>query len=83
MSTPRLQYQFIRLWQHHQGQNTDITLQELAAILHCSRRHVRSLLNNMQSAGWLHWQAEIGRGKRSHLSFLQSGRELQHAAPNC
>ncbi|MEQ5197001.1 SgrR family transcriptional regulator, partial [Klebsiella pasteurii] len=45
MSTPRLQHQFIRLWQHHQGQETETTLQEIADILHCSRRHVRSLLS--------------------------------------
>lgn len=79
MSTPRLQHQFIRLWQHHQGQETDTTLQEIAEILHCSRRHVRSLLSSMQTAGWLSWQAETGRGKRSRLCFLQSGRDLQHA----
>lgn len=79
MSTPRLQHQFIRLWQHHQGQETDTTLQEIADILHCSRRHVRSLLSSMQTAGWLSWQAETGRGKRSRLCFLQSGRDLQHA----
>ncbi|MDX7986618.1 HTH-type transcriptional regulator SgrR [Xenorhabdus sp. 12] len=77
MSSPRLQQQFIRLWQHYQGQKTETTLQSLADILHCSRRHVRSLLNNMQHVGWLQWDAEAGRGKRSQLHFLRSGLELQ------
>lgn len=77
MPTPRLQQQFIRLWQHYQGKKTETTLQSLADILHCSRRHIRSLLNNMQQAGWLQWHAEAGRGKRSQLYFLRSGLELQ------
>ncbi|WJM86325.1 HTH-type transcriptional regulator SgrR [Dickeya chrysanthemi] len=77
MSSPRLQQQFIRLWQCLQGQDTDTTLQELALLLNCSRRHVRSLLSAMQQQGWLTWQAEAGRGKRSRLSFLYTGLTLQ------
>ncbi|UPT54706.1 HTH-type transcriptional regulator SgrR [Dickeya zeae] len=77
MSSPRLQQQFVRLWQCLQGQDTDTTLQELAGLLSCSRRHVRSLLNAMQQQGWLTWQAEAGRGKRSRLSFLYTGLTLQ------
>ncbi|ACX89539.1 HTH-type transcriptional regulator SgrR [Pectobacterium parmentieri] len=77
MSSPRLQQQFIRLWQHFQGQTTDTTLQELTGVLNCSRRHIRSLLNAMQQAGWLIWQAEAGRGKRSQLSFVYTGLALQ------
>lgn len=77
MSSNRLQQQFIRLWQHFQGQSTDTTLQELAAILSCSRRHIRSLLGAMQRQGWLTWQAEAGRGKRSQLSFIYTGLALK------
>ncbi|MDI6936029.1 HTH-type transcriptional regulator SgrR, partial [Serratia sp. Se-PFBMAAmG] len=50
---------------------------ELAELLHCSRRHMRNLLNAMQDAGWLIWQAEAGRGKRSTLSFNYTGLALQ------
>ncbi len=77
MSTSRLQQQFIRLWQRYNGQSTETTLQALAEVLNCSRRHVRSLLGKMQHAGWLDWQAEAGRGKRSQLIFLRSGLALQ------
>ncbi|MCW7547583.1 HTH-type transcriptional regulator SgrR [Photorhabdus sp. APURE] len=77
MPSSRLQQQFIRLWQHHQGKEAETTLQELANVLHCSKRHIRSLLNNMQKAGWLQWQAESGRGKRSQLNFLRDGWEFQ------
>ncbi|MGT3178308.1 HTH-type transcriptional regulator SgrR [Yersinia enterocolitica] len=77
MSTSRLQQQFIRLWQRFSGLPTETTLQELAEVLCCSRRHVRSLLGSMQQEGWLSWQAEAGRGKRSQLTFLYSGLALQ------
>jgi len=77
MSSARLQQQFIRLWQSCQGVDQETTLNELADRLHCSRRHMRNLLNAMQEAGWLIWQAEAGRGKRSTLSFNYTGLALQ------
>lgn len=77
MSSPRLQQQFIRLWQCCEGQPQETTLSELAVQLSCSRRHMRNLLNAMQEQGWLEWQAEAGRGKRSKLSFLYTGLALQ------
>jgi SgrR family transcriptional regulator len=77
MSTSRLQQQFIRLWQRCHGETTETTLQELAEVLSCSRRHVRSLLGAMQQAGWLTWHAEAGRGKRSQLTFHYTGLALQ------
>ena len=77
MSTSRLQQQFIRLWQRCHGEPTETTLQELAEVLSCSRRHVRSLLGAMQQQGWLTWQAESGRGKRSQLTFHYTGLALQ------
>lgn len=77
MSSPRLQQQFIRLWQSCAGQTQTTTLNDLADQLNCSRRHMRNLLNAMQAAGWLEWQAEAGRGKRSTLRFLYTGLALQ------
>ncbi len=77
MASPRLQQQFIRLWQSCQGQPQDTTLEELAHTLSCSRRHVRSLLKTMQERGWLEWQSAAGRGKRSRLTFMYTGLALQ------
>ncbi|WP_312240280.1 HTH-type transcriptional regulator SgrR [Pantoea sp.] len=77
MSSSRLQQQFIRLWQSCQGKPQEITLNDLALQLSCSRRHMRNLLNAMQRAGWLTWQAEAGRGKRSRLAFCYTGLALQ------
>ncbi|QKJ85820.1 HTH-type transcriptional regulator SgrR [Paramixta manurensis] len=77
MSSPRLQQQFIRLWQSCSGQSQETTLSELALQLNCSRRHMRNLLNAMQEQGWLEWQAEAGRGRRSRLRFLYTGLALQ------
>lgn len=77
MASGRLQQQFIRLWQCCEGQTQDTTLSELAGLLNCSRRHMRTLLNTMQQQGWLNWEAEAGRGKRSRLTFLYTGLALQ------
>lgn len=77
MPSGRLQQQFIRLWQCCEGQSQETTLNELAELLNCSRRHMRTLLNTMQQQGWLNWEAEAGRGKRSRLTFLYTGPALQ------
>ena len=77
MSSGRLQQQFIRLWQCCDGKTQDTTLNELAELLSCSRRHMRTLLNTMKTRGWLTWEAEVGRGKRSRLTFLYTGLALQ------
>lgn len=77
MSSGRLQQQFIRLWQCCNGQPQETTLNDLAELLSCSRRHMRTLLNAMQEKGWLSWKAEAGRGKRSRLEFLYTGLALQ------
>lgn len=77
MSTPRLQQQFIRLWQRCHGQDIATTLQQLSEVLSCSRRHVRSLLGAMQQQGWISWHPESGRGKRSQLKFHYTGLALQ------
>ncbi|PLL22087.1 hypothetical protein CWN30_24935, partial [Klebsiella pneumoniae] len=53
MSSGRLQQQFIRLWQCCDGKSQETTLNELAEMLSCSRRHMRTLLNMMESRGWL------------------------------
>ncbi|WP_348251601.1 SgrR family transcriptional regulator, partial [Salmonella enterica] len=34
-------------------------------------------LNTREARGWLTWEAEVGRGKRSRLTFLYTGLELQ------
>lgn len=77
MPSGRLQQQFIRLWQCCEGQSQETTLNELADLLNCSRRHMRTLLNTMQQQGWLSWEAEAGRGKRSRLTFIYTGLALQ------
>lgn len=77
MSSTRLQQQFLRLWQFCHGESTETTLQALSEVVNCSRRHMRSLLNKMQLEGWIHWEAEVGRGKRSRLTFLFTGLAVQ------
>lgn len=73
MASARLHQQFIRLWQCCQGQSQFTTLDQLAIIVGCSRRHMRSLLNAMQQQGWLSWQAQAGRGRHSWLCFHYAG----------
>ncbi|AKP35152.1 SgrR family transcriptional regulator [Yersinia aleksiciae] len=76
MTSRRLEQQYLRLLNLVGVQPTSITLQELADKLSCTKRHMRTLLVQMQQAGWLVWQAEAGRGRRSHLQLLRNTHQL-------
>ncbi|WP_145537766.1 SgrR family transcriptional regulator [Yersinia kristensenii] len=76
MTSHRLEQQYLRLLNQVGVQPVEITLQELADKLSCTKRHMRTLLVQMQHAGWLIWQAEAGRGRRSHLQLLRNTHQL-------
>jgi SgrR family transcriptional regulator len=60
------------------GQSQETTLNELADLLSCSRRHMRTLLNTMQQQGWL----GSGGGTRQTLAltFLYTGLACSSSA---
>ena len=66
MSSGRLQQQFIRLWQCCDGKSQETTLNELAEMLSCSRRHMRTLLNMMESRGLPPLPRSASRGTPSY-----------------
>ncbi|EOC1341686.1 SgrR family transcriptional regulator [Cronobacter dublinensis] len=69
--------QFQRLWQPSEGEPQAVTVAELAARCFCSERHVRTLLRQLEEAGWLRWRAQSGRGKRGELTFLVSPQTVR------
>ncbi|MEJ8673218.1 HTH-type transcriptional regulator SgrR [Chromobacterium amazonense] len=77
MSHNRLLQQYSRLHRGLQGQACAVSLQQLADLLCCTRRHMRSLLAQMQALGWVEWSARSGRGQRSALRFLRDIGQLQ------
>ncbi|TDR80213.1 HTH-type transcriptional regulator SgrR [Paludibacterium purpuratum] len=77
MPQPRLTQQYTRLRQAMPEPSVQTSLQTLADTLHCTRRHMRNLLQQMQTHGWIDWQATPGRGGRSRLTFLRSVDSLQ------
>ncbi len=76
MHSQRLEQQYLKLLHRYGLQPLDIILQDLADQLYCSKRHMRNLLLKMQQQGWLIWQAEMGRGKRSTLQLLKNEQQL-------
>ncbi|QHM96094.1 SgrR family transcriptional regulator [Kosakonia sacchari] len=69
--------QYQRLWQASAGEAQSVSIGELAARCFCSERHMRTLLRQMQEAGWLSWQSQSGRGKRGELHFLATPESLR------
>lgn len=77
MRLQRLTQQYTRLYQQHAGQPVATSLQQLADVCFCTRRHMRNVLQRMQQLGWISWQAQAGRGGRSSLAFNKSLDALQ------
>ncbi|MFD2178094.1 SgrR family transcriptional regulator [Veronia pacifica] len=77
MSSQRLQSQFARVYGHFGGKDSETTLQDMSAILECTRRNARMVLNKMAETGWITWQPAVGRGKLSRLIFHRSTSDLQ------
>ncbi|WP_333890320.1 SgrR family transcriptional regulator [Atlantibacter subterraneus] len=69
--------QFQRLWQPSAGEPQRVTVAELAERCFCSERHIRTLLRQLESAGWLRWQAQAGRGKRGDLTFQVTPEQVR------
>lgn len=76
MTSNRLEQHYLRLLHHFGEASISVTLQELADTLYCTKRHMRNLLIQMQQCGWLDWQGEFGRGKRSTLTLLSNHHQL-------
>lgn len=69
--------QYQRLYQFAGDVPVSATVAELAAIICCSDRHVRTLLGQLQEAGWIRWQASAGRGRRGSLRCLLPVSQLR------
>ncbi|KYN23954.1 transporter [Vibrio cidicii] len=67
MSELNLLRYYVRLQPMGVGIAAKTTLQEVADLLFTTPRHTRSLLTQMQQAGWLQWQPKSGRNQRSQL----------------
>ena len=72
MSSPRLRIQFERLFEHLQGEDTSIQLDDLTDILCCTRRNARIVLNKLADEDWIEWIPAAGRGKQSQLIFKRN-----------
>ena len=76
MSARRLEYHYLKLHRCYADTPVETTLQALAERLSCTRRHVRSLLGQMEAQGWIQWSSRAGRGYRSTLRCLCAPEQL-------
>lgn len=76
MVSPRLRVQFEKLFEHYQGENSEVQLDEITDILFCTRRNARIVLNKLEEEGWIEWHPSPGRGKLSQLNFKRSRNDI-------
>lgn len=76
----RLHHQFLQL--HAQlgadskEEEIEVTLDELASVLHCTHRTALSVIQRMQELAWIGWASRRGRGARSRLCFKIAPEEI-------
>ncbi|GLT18727.1 transcriptional regulator [Vibrio zhanjiangensis] len=76
MSSPRLRKQFETLFEHYDGKDSGVQLEEITDVLFCTRRNARIVLNKMEEQGWIEWHPSPGRGKLSQLNFKRSRTDV-------
>ncbi len=76
MSSPRLRVQFETLFEHFDGQDSDVQLEDITDILFCTRRNARIVLNKLEEEGWIEWHPAAGRGKQSRLQFKRNRNDV-------
>ncbi len=76
MSSPRLRTQFEKLFEHFNGEDVGIQLDDITEILFCTRRNARIVLNKLAEEGWIEWKPAAGRGKLSQLSFKRNRNDV-------
>lgn len=76
MGSLRLHVQFEALFEHYQGKECHVQLEEITEILFCTRRNARIVLNKMEESGWIEWHPAPGRGKLSRLIFKRSRADV-------
>lgn len=74
----KLHNQYLKLHARHAGTGpeTDVTLDELAETLACTRRGALNIIGKLRERGWIVWTPQRGRGKRSSLRFLALPEEI-------
>lgn len=76
MSSPRLRVQFETLFEHYNGQDVGIQLEDVTDVLCCTRRNARIVLNKLAEEGWIEWHPAAGRGKLSQLLFKRNRNDV-------
>ncbi|PWW10108.1 SgrR family transcriptional regulator [Mangrovibacter plantisponsor] len=79
MANRLTEQKYLKLLAVYGNTPASVTLQELADRLFCTRRHMRTLLQQMQDNGWLDWQSRPGRGLRAQLHLLRTPTQLSQA----
>ncbi len=73
----KLHRQFLLLHgQYADPEGRWVTLDEIATVLERTHRSALNIIGNMRKAGWIDWQAQRGRGKRSLLRFLVTAEQI-------
>ena len=73
----KLHHQFLLLHsQYGQHIEVQITLDELAITFECTHRNALNLITRMAEQGWIKWNSQRGRGRRSTLTFLIQPEEI-------
>lgn len=73
----KLHHYYLRLHSHlGQGAEIPVTLDELSRTLGCTHRNALNIVTSMAKQGWIHWQPQRGRGRRSLLQLIAPPEEI-------
>ncbi|SDD69608.1 DNA-binding transcriptional regulator SgrR of sgrS sRNA, contains a MarR-type HTH domain and a solute-binding domain [Paenibacillus sp. UNCCL117] len=75
----QIAYHYLKLREFYgdaEKEPVEVTLEQLAEVLCCTRRNVKLIVKQCQELGWIEWQAGRGRGNRSILTFNMASNDV-------
>lgn len=76
MSRLQLESQYLKLLGVFGTHSQMVTLSDLASILFYSERHMRNIIKGLKNNGWIEWNSQHGRGKKSTLKLRYNDFEF-------
>src|SRR5690625_1278323 len=58
------------------NQETETTVKELASLLNCSERYVKTIVHYLNDEGVIKWETFRGRGKKPRITLCVNDREV-------
>lgn len=71
-----MEYELMLSKHFKQNERTETTIAELAQLLNCSTRYVKTIVQHLHHTDKIEWESFKGRGKKPYITVLRSAEAI-------